>query len=274
MRLPRMCQGAYFVWSLRLSDALRRTSVTNILRHWCSRQTAKEPRRRRLRCGSWDTWETPTSSHSRAQIKEFKYQTDPKCIHYLHRYILADADGCLSLDPYWTGDSCPVQAAVSTWVLTQVLLVVILGVVEKPAVGYFCCDGAETFLGQHLEEAATKTQCEDSQGRQLCPTNGSRGCRSTGRTDGQDTKKSAWWEIKLYSISTNVVNLKRCRVSTWAVPTFRILRVFLCTCLCACPTSCRRKEEMCSRQPAKKLKTDNAARTFIRGWHLLLLVIK
>lgn len=59
----------------------------------------------------------------------------------------------LGFDSDWTGDPRPPQTAVAIRVFTQVLLVVVLGVVERLAVGYFCCDGAETFLAQHLKEA-------------------------------------------------------------------------------------------------------------------------
>lgn len=64
----------------------------------------------------------------------------------------------LLLDFYWTGDSCPSQTAVSIRVFTQVLLVVILGVVERLVSGNFCCDRSKAVVRQFLKEATTKTQ--------------------------------------------------------------------------------------------------------------------
>lgn len=64
----------------------------------------------------------------------------------------------LLIDVYWTGDARPSQTAVSVRVFTQVLLVVILGVVERLVSGYFCCDRTEAVVRQFLEEATTKTK--------------------------------------------------------------------------------------------------------------------
>lgn len=55
-----------------------------------------------------------------------------------------------TLQPYWTGHPGAAQPAVAVGVLAEVLLVIVFCIVELLGHCYFCGDGSETLLSQHL----------------------------------------------------------------------------------------------------------------------------
>lgn len=75
--------------------------------------------------------------------------------NYCIRHLTGSSLGLLVES--WTGDPGSSQSTVPIWVFTQVLLVVVLGVVEWLRFSDFCCNWTKTFVCKNLKVAAKRT---------------------------------------------------------------------------------------------------------------------